>query len=158
MLIFSIIAAILVYPLWMWIHEISHIRMADKLIGVTDVEMKLYPHMYGGSFWWAFVFYRLQRAPRKQEQFLISLAPRIPDLIACALAPLAFLFGIYPLGILLAGGIIDLFVGSLGRSPLSDLQKAASTGYMSEWELRGPGLVLACCFTILCIIAIVIGA
>ena len=157
MLILSILAAILVYPLWMWIHEMSHIKMADRLIGVIDYKMKLYPHKFGGQWWWAFVFYKLPREPNRHEQFLISSAPRIPDIIACLLTPIAFYFHLFPIGILLAGGIIDLFVGSIGRSSLSDLQKAADSGYVKIWELRGPGIVLSIVFTIFSIVAVVLG-
>lgn len=154
MLILSIIATILVYPLWMFIHEWSHLKMADRTVGVEWYKMFLYPHTYNGHFYWARVQYLIYREPTKWEMLLISLAPRIPGLVGLLLAPLAFWLGIYPLGILLAGGIIDTFVGSTGFTPASDLQKAAATGYVSKVELRVMGLVLASLSSILCAIAI----
>ena len=136
MLILSLIAAVITYPLWMWIHEYSHIRAANKYVGVEWYKMYLYPHKFNGVFYWARCQYLLKREPSSYELYKIAEAPRIPDFIACILLILASAFHLYPLVILLLGGVIDLFIGSLGIHPESDIQKEARYGRMNLWYLR----------------------
>lgn len=121
---------------WCYIHEMSHILMAKKRVGLKWYRLKLYPHKYNGSWRWAACEYMPEKPPTPVDEALISLAPRIPDLFACWLfvgTPMVhWLFGsgLFTLiwFIFFGAGIVDLINGSLGLSPHSDLQKAAATG------------------------------
>jgi tRNA(Ile)-lysidine synthetase-like protein len=124
-LILSALALLAVFPLWAAIHEYSHLRKAKQLVGVQWYKMFLYPHSYNGVWYWARISYILNRQPNSWELYDICLAPRTPDLWATLLLPFSAIFGLWPLTILLAGGAIDMFVGSLGISDASDLKRAA---------------------------------
>jgi len=105
--------------------------MAKKRVGLEWFKLKLYPHMNEGSLRWAACEYLPKKQPTPEDVALISLAPRIPDLLACWLFILTPLFsGWFAVAwfIFFGAGIIDLINGSIGFSPNSDLQKAVATG------------------------------
>lgn len=130
---------------WTYIHEKSHVIAANETVGVVSSEMKLYPHFYKGDFRWASVQYYIKRMPTDKERATISLAPRIPDLIALLLLPFGFLLeGLDVLQVIwfifFGGGVVDLLWGSLGFSKYSDLRRAADALKMNPWKLRLPGI------------------
>lgn len=130
---------------WAYIHEKAHIVAANETVGVVSSQMKLYPHFYKGDFRWASVMYYMKRMPTDKEQAIISLAPRIPDLVALFLLPFGFLLsGLDVLQVMwfifFGGGAVDLLWGSIGYSKYSDLMKAADALKISPWRLRIPGI------------------
>src|SRR5574343_1712300 len=124
---FGIILSLLfVYPLWVLIHEFSHIITAKALVGIIYWKIIPYPHRdENGTLWFARCFYYTKTSADKLSQAAIAWAPRIPGAIATILFPVAVYLSNWELTILLAGGMIDMVVGSVGRNPESDLQKAS---------------------------------
>jgi hypothetical protein len=113
----------------------SHILMAKKRVGLEWFKLKLYPHMNEGSLRWAACEYMPKKQLTSEDIVNISLAPRIPDLLA------AWLFIFTPIFsgwlavawfIFFGAGIIDLINGSIGLSPNSDLQKAAAATHKTD--------------------------
>lgn len=82
MIIFGILLAVASYFAWSYFHEKAHLIGVDKTVGLVKYEMKLYPHKGEYGFRWASVRYWTKREPTDKEQAIISLAPRIPDLVA----------------------------------------------------------------------------
>lgn len=128
---------------WAYIHEKSHILMAKYLVGLEWYKIKVYPHIDKvAGFRWAACRYLPKRNPTPTEDALISLAPRLPGIVACALAPLFVFFasfGITPALIWLifwGSGVVDLINGSMGISQCSDLKKAVANLKISPWLLR----------------------
>ena len=145
MTIYIVIAAILVLPMyfiWSVIHEFSHLIAAKATVGVSEWEIKPYPHIYNGKLRWSGYYASLKKSPTKKQTAAIYLAPRVPDLAAASLlpwtvllpAPVAFLAAAFCMA-----GLVDLFVGSLGISDLSDLKRAAKASGYSPWYLRMAG-------------------
>jgi hypothetical protein len=134
--------------------------MVEELVGAHWVVVRPYPHMMEGTApWWqrirfGGVRYLPKRRPTPREDAAISLAPRIPNLIAVVLTPLsALLPGNWAILWLLVwgSGLIDLAYGSIGFSPFSDLRKAAENLEISPWLLRGLGFLfvsLSACWTL----------
>lgn len=142
-IILGVILAIASYFAWTAIHEFSHLFMAKKLVGVNKWKMKLYPHRAeDGSLRWGAVWYWMDRQPTDKEQAAISLAPRAPDLLAAGLfaaggllsGPLAILWFVF-----WGAGVVDLVNGSIGKSELSDLKRAAKALKKNPWWIRLAG-------------------
>lgn len=139
-----ILTAVLVIPcylLWCAIHEVSHYVAAKYLVGGHSPQFKLYPHKFKGHFFFASVRYTrtLFNVP-SANNFLVSMAPRLPGLAACLLTGYAaFLNGIPQiLWLMFVGaGAVDYLFGLTGRSEHSDLQRAARVMKVSPWVLRG---------------------
>jgi hypothetical protein len=135
--------------LWATIHELSHAVAARWKLGAREFQFKLYPHfLENGRFVFASVAWQLpgqsQGLPGRPG---VCLAPRVLDLLGVVLFPLSapvdFLeWHQIALAALAAGGVVDLFVGSIGWSPDSDLRQAAKLAGAEPNVLRVPGLML----------------
>lgn len=131
---------------WSYIHEISHVLMAKKLIGLQWYKLKLYPHKYKDTWRWAAVEYLPVRNATEREQAWISIAPRFPGIFAA----LMFVFtGFMSSGllavvwaILWGSGLVDMFVGSVGTSQHSDIHKAAKGFKQDPLVFRLVGLTI----------------
>lgn len=158
-----LLSAVPFFFAWAAIHELSHFLALKSMRVVTDVEFKIYPHKVPGvGFVWASVSSDFDGADlTKKESILFSLAPRFMDVLAVLMLPLAFLFPLLSwmqaLWIVFwFCGIVDLFVGSLGRSPASDLRSAADDAGISPWFLRIPGMALVAVSIIVTILLLVL--
>lgn len=137
------------YFAWSYIHEMSHILMAKYLVGLEWYKIKVYPHVDKRlGFVWASTRYMPKRKIESTERALISLTPRLPGIVACALAPLFVFLGIFGdipslLWLIFWGaGVVDVITGSMGISKTSDLKRAAYELKLSPWLLR-PLMLLA---------------
>jgi hypothetical protein len=117
--------------------------MVKYLVGLQWAEIKVYPHVDKvAGFRWAACRYLPERNPTETENALISLAPRLAGIVACAMAPLAVFLSLWSLPVTLiwlifwGAGIVDLINGSMGISQYSDLKKAAVGFKISPWLLR----------------------
>ena len=146
----------LVFLFWSGVHEVSHYLVARFFVGAKDVQFRLYPHRDERlGFVWASVSWTSEGFLSPRQRALVSLAPRVPDVIGCV----AFsLWGLLPLGwwvwlwlLFWGGAVVDMFVGSLGTNPESDLARAARAWDVSPWLLRvgGMAVVLVSLFTLL---------
>ena len=134
---------------WATIHEVSHLWAAKKLVGVSKYKIKPYPHIHPtAGFRWAGVEYWPERKIEPTESALISLAPRLPDMLAAAMCPLALLvgslLGLFPAVawfLFWGSGVVDLLQGSMGYSEYSDLRKAAAALNISPWILRSFAII-----------------
>jgi len=122
-----------------------HLSAAQTLVGVKWYKIRPYPHFMDGKLYFASIQYILEREPTEEEQAIISIAPRAAGLIACIALPFVALTGWWWLMILVAGGVVDTFVGSLGIREHSDLRRAAKNAKMSPWQLRAAGMVAVFC-------------
>jgi len=134
---------ITLFFVWSYVHEMSHIIAAKKIVGLEWYKIKLWPHKYNGSIRWASVTYAFKRKATEYERAVISIAPRIPGAVA--------LIGMY-CGFFMTGwvqiawmmfwgaGVIDFIYGSIGYSEYSDLRKAARGFGENPWKLRLYGL------------------
>ena len=136
---------------WALIHEMSHVVAYKYTVGLYSYKVILYPHVYNNRFYFASMSGRAKRQPSASQQFIISMAPRVPDYIA--ILAIAFLCTFTEpelwsrlLVVFLAGSIIDLFVGSMGIDKGSDLQVAAgAVPKMSIWGWRLlQGFIIIC--------------
>jgi len=142
---------------WATIHEVSHLWAAKKLVGVSKYKIKPYPHVHPtAGFRWAGVEYWPEREVEPTESALISLAPRLPGMLATMMCPFTLLIGallgLFPAVmwfIFWGAGVVDFLNGSVGYSEHSDLKKAAKALNISPWVLRSfaiisiPSLLLA---------------
>ena len=144
------IALLPILFLWTAIHEMSHIFMAKSLLDVTEWSVKLYPHIHERDgtkyFVWGLSMWRYDGDTTPAKEAAISLAPRIPDLVAAMMLQAYWLI---PYGwwswVLVAfgvGGLIDLAVGSIGSGDMSDLQRASKSLDISPWILRIAGWII----------------
>ncbi|MHA2426416.1 MAG: hypothetical protein ACXADB_00050 [Candidatus Hermodarchaeia archaeon] len=150
------LAAILTLFLWNVIHEMSHVLAAKIFGNVKEWSIKPYPHKHNGKFRFAGAYWTWDGdSPANGVRGCIDLAPRIMNVVAIELLIVA-LFISGPAQILLlifcAGGIIDLFVGSIGYSDNSDLQKAAKRLEIHPWKIRIAGF-LFCLLGVLATVA-----
>lgn len=133
---------LLVYLLWTIIHEASHVLAANEISPVKDVRFWFYPHKdENGKFYFARVKWSWEPWPIASDLVLgtVYLAPRIPDFFATLLFPHGYLFPspwCYVWYIFWGGGLIDLFVGSLGIRKYSDLQISSTLLKLNPWTLR----------------------
>lgn len=143
-----VISTLITAPLWIVIHEMSHILAAKQIAPVKDIKLWLYPHRdEEGKFYFARVRWSWDPWPVISDFVLamVYLAPRIPDLFATLMFPYGFLFSnpwCYVWYIFWAGGLIDLFVGSLGIRKYSDLQIASKFLKLNPWIFRTVGFTL----------------
>ena len=143
---------------WTAVHELSHAFAVSRFRQVVEYRFRLYPHRTdGGRFVFASVQYPyVGVALDGGEQAAVSLAPRLPNLVALVLAPLGACLPWPTVGcawsVLLGAALIDLVVGSVGWSVESDLRRAADALEIPGWPLRVTGFSLAavaCCGIIL---------
>lgn len=139
LIILIILTIIISIFLWSIIHEFSHLLVILFLSKVKSWNIKLYPHKYNKEFRFAGIYWRWKKVPNSFRIALIMLAPRVPDLIASALLIKSWH---YILMIFLFGGVVDLFIGSLGVGKYSDTRQAASKFNINPWIIRIPGLII----------------
>lgn len=139
------LAAVPAFFLWSAVHELSHYLAARVFRKVVSVDFKLYPHVDPiAGFRWAAVWWEYE-GPEilPVEDAAISVAPRIPALAACLLAPVAAAmpepWAAALWAVLVGGGIVDQAVGSIGWNRHSDLQRFARGGGHDLWTLRVAG-------------------
>jgi hypothetical protein len=162
-LITILLSAVPFFFAWASIHEVSHFLALKSMRKITNVEFKIYPHKIPGiGFVWASVSSDFLGADlTKKESILFSLAPRFMDILAVFMLPLSFLFPLLSWMqalwmVFWFCGIVDLFIGSLGSSPASDLRCAADDAKISPWFLRVPGMVLVAVSILVTILLIVL--
>lgn len=134
---------------WSALHEVSHYLAARLFRRVVSVRFRIYPHVDPvAGFRWAAVEWEYEGEPYAPAQdAFISAAPRIPDLVAVLLTPLAaampepWLAAAW--AVLVGAGLVDLAVGSIGWSEHSDLQRFARLGGHDLWTLRVAGWAAA---------------
>lgn len=148
------VGAVPMFLLWSFLHEMLHVVMAEHRVGVRDWSINLIPHRYKGSWRWASCTWVPAGEVSERDRVWISLAPRIPDVGAALLFP-AFSYlpewawaGWF---ILFGAGLVDLGVGSMGRSEHSDLRRAAESLEISPWWLRLAGWAVL-------VLSVVVGA
>lgn len=134
----SIIILIILFPFWALLHEVSHLLASHWLVGLKEWDLTIVPRYKDGR--WLFARYEWipVKEPTKGQYFIINLAPRIPNLIAA----IAFVFTPWPLALFWVGGLIDLGVGSWGKSVKSDLRRASVNANINPWYLRIGGFTV----------------
>jgi len=139
-----ILAAIVSWLLWNVIHEMSHVVAAKAFGKVKSWTIKPYPHMHNGSFRFAGAYWDWEGdPPATAARGMISLAPRIMNFLAIELIIITFfLSGMAKLLLLIfcLGGVVDMFVGSIGYGKRSDLRRGAERLEISPWKIRTAGL------------------
>jgi len=137
------------YFLWTCLHELSHYFVLKMLRPITGAVFQLYPHKdASGTFVWASVTaaYAGDFLSPKEEALRL-LAPRFLDALAVVLLPLAgllvlpWLQGVWM--VFWGAGIVDLIVGSIGSTEISDLQRASKVLGWNPWILRVLGWTVA---------------
>lgn len=124
---------------WAAIHEFSHLLMAKALVGSRLISLKLWPHWFKGTFYFASIRHDFERSPTAEQEAAIHLAPRIPGVAAAAALPFtAFLPSpwIWFVGLAVGAALIDIAVGSIGWSDRSDAKRAAAALRFSVWWVR----------------------
>jgi len=135
----------------------SHIIAAHLTVGVIRWKINLFlmlenfPHNIKNMRFAECIYYP-KREIMSREKGIISLAPRIPDIVFAFLTPITALVNepyCYILTILFGGSLIDLFVGSEGISDRSDLKRAADSLNINPWVLRiiGMSIFIICVIT-----------
>jgi len=142
---FTIIALLLVYPIWVLVHEGTH-ALTASYFGATIESFKPYPNRSLGRFTWGSV--RWRGALSVHERGLVSFMPRVPAFVATLLLPLAAYYELPDaVLVLLAGGLVDQVVNFLGISSGSDLQKwCGSFSFNNPWYWRAIGQTTALMF------------
>ena len=152
-----LIGALPAFFLWSAMHELSHYFAVRLMRKITGGIFKIYPHFEGSSFVFASVTTAYAGDPlSNRENAMQLLAPRVLDLLAVILVPLAGLFvapWLQALWLVVWGaGIVDLAVGSNGISETSDLRRASDALGWNPWILRVIGwtfVVMAAVVTLL---------
>lgn len=125
--------------LWAIIHELSHLLAAKATVGATLTDLKAWPHVYNGVFYWASIRYDRKREATRIEETLINLAPRIPGAVAAVAFPFTALLlspWCWFVGVLIGAALIDIAVGSIGYNIGSDARRAAAEMDVSIWWIR----------------------
>jgi hypothetical protein len=142
-----VLAAIVIWPLWLVIHEMSHIAAARMVGPLKSWAIKPYPNKADDGHWrFASAKWTWEEEPTPTQRGLVSLAPRVPNLAAIMLILATFfLTGIAKVLLLIfcAAGVIGLVVGSIGSTKNSDLQKGAEKLEINPWAIRVVGLVIS---------------
>lgn len=130
------------YFLWSVLHELSHIYAAKRLVGVTNWRIRPWPQVRDGTLLWGSAEYVLSRAASPREEAGILLAPRGLDLVGAIgfiMTPMfqGPWFSVW--GVLFGAGLLDLALGSLGISDISDLKRSSRALGWSPWYLRVAG-------------------
>lgn len=110
------------------LHELSHVFMAELLVGVRSYKINLFPHRSPSlgsvsasvSIWY-------ERNPSEKEEAWVAFAPRVYDLLSCV----AFLSTENPIIFALScGGLADLFIAS------TEIGKSDLLVYSKNWGLE----------------------
>lgn len=150
----ALVAALLIVPsffVWSAVHELSHYVAARCLRKISSASFKLYPHVEEdghfafASVSWKYASYDQTLSPA--EDAAVSVAPRVPNLLAVILAPMACLMPEPWLAaawaVLVGAGLVDLAFGSIGTTSASDLQRFVRGGGHNVWVVRIVGWLLA---------------
>lgn len=129
-IIILILFTIFTYFIWNTIHEASHLIAAHLQFRIKTWTINLIPSLYKETIRWASCTFSPSRKPTNKEELIVDLAPRVPDLLAAIMFPLAFLFTpftfLWFLWVIFWGaGLIDFLIGSIGTTSHSDLQRAS---------------------------------
>jgi hypothetical protein len=148
MIIAYILFAAFTYLSWTVIHEVSHIAAASMVGKISEPKIIPYPHFTKRdgkkNFYFARATWRWEDGyPSDKKRAFVSLAPRIPNLLACILliGDMVFLSSNLLL-IFCIGGLVDLAIGSIGYREKSDLRRAATRLNVSPWIFRVVGWVI----------------
>ena len=137
------LALVLVYPLWVLVHEGTHALVA-RHYGCTIEKFRPWPHrLDSGRFVWGSIRRRCGEL-NGTETGWISFSPRVPALIACAvLVVSAWAHAPIWVLVLLAGGLVDQAVNSIGYTAGTDLQRwcAAWDHPPWTWQIFGGSVV-----------------
>ena len=158
------LAGIATFFAWATIHELSHLLLVKRAVGVTWFKIIPYPHIVQGQFYFARVVYLPKETPSDEQLIKIHLAPRLPDVVACFILGLTQTllshyytwFSEHKIILIIwlifwFGGVVDLFVGSLGIRRNSDLRRASKLyrHVAFAWILRTLGILLVVAVTIM---------
>jgi hypothetical protein len=116
--------------------------MAKWLAGAANTKVEIFmppKRLDDGSWRWAQCQWTATKEITDGARAAISLAPRIPDMVAVIAFPFFGLFIVWVAAfwfLLMGGGCVDFIVGSIGKSAKSDLQKAALYLNVSVWPFR----------------------
>lgn len=139
-----LITILIILISWLLLHELSHLTAAKLLTNLISYRIYPYPHTHDGHFYWARITMEYAHEPSDHRKSAILFAPRILDtffislmVFTCILPPSIRLYWL----IFCSGGIIDLFIGSLGISNTSDLRKMSQYLGIKSWWLRIAGFI-----------------
>lgn len=162
MLLTILLAIILVvgsFFLWCAIHEYSHL-IAYKVLGkVKSYKIRLWPRKIEDRLVWAHINVELEKPLPMEQQWKVNLAPRVPNIVAAVALPLGMLFlsglGLMTWVIIWASGLVDFFVGSIGKHPSSDLMRASKSLDLEPVNLRLPGFMIIAISLIITLVLII---
>jgi hypothetical protein len=134
------VALVLVYPIWVLIHEGTHALVAIRF-GCTIEKFRPWPHrLESGRFVWGSIRRHTPLGVTYRQRGWISFAPRVPALLACgALVTLSWLGEPVWVQVLFAGGAIDQVVNSIGLREGTDLRRWCSAWEHLPWTWRIAG-------------------
>jgi hypothetical protein len=131
--------------LWLFMHELSHISVANIFVDVYNAKIKLYPHFFEHNgkrtLRFASVSYNYYGDyPTGIHGALINLAPRFMNILAALLFPLGLII-ITPWlqmcwFIFWGAGLVDFLWGSIGTSEQSDIMKASKNLKINHMIIR----------------------
>jgi len=131
------------YFLWLLLHEASHLVAVHLSVGLSSWHIYLWPAKIDGHWVFGYSTWECKQPTSPEQKGMICLAPRAVDLVGAVgfgLTPLFSGVGFIVWGVLFGAGVVDLIVGSLGISPISDLRKASEVFAWSPWRLRLAGI------------------
>mgnify|MGYP003965752031 FL=1 len=143
--LFLLLLLPIVFLAWSVIHELSHYFILKQYVKIKTVKFRFYPHVLkSGQFAFASITWTANRTLNEYQSAKVSMAPRIPDLLSVIL----FVFWgtmstttLMLLWILFwGGGLVDLFVGSIGVNRESDLQRMSRGFKINSWVIRSIGM------------------
>ena len=118
--------AILMLPVWSYLHERSHIEAFKKTTGLISYKIIMLPGWYMGKFYWARVKKELPRPPTKEEQAIISGAPyrmASSSVILLPIGPLLPDCMFWFWSIFWGAALVDIAVNACGNHENTDIQK-----------------------------------
>ena len=103
---------------WTAIHELSHLLMAQLLVGVEKIlSFKIWPHKDSVHGWrWGGVSFTHSEEITDSQQVAIKMAPRIPELVSIMLIPLASGYAL----VFILGGMVGMVTAMFSISKSSD--------------------------------------
>lgn len=138
-----IIVLVILYPFWALVHEYSHILTAHLITGVKSHRVSILPTYKDGHWRFAHAQWTAASEPSQTGRALIYFAPRIPDLVgALAFSLTALVPWPWPWALFWSGALIDLGVGSWGKSSDSDLRRFCELTGVDPWRMRVGGFAV----------------
>lgn len=145
-IITTVLCVVVFFFMWTYIHEYSHLLAVRFTVGEEWHEINIVPKIEGTAIRWGYIRYMTKRTPTNSDDFVISLAPRFPNLIALGLLPWAtYLPGLlgWVVSLFLLTGLVDFYSGSMGFHEESDLKIAVGHNKRWLWAFRFVGVGLA---------------